>query len=551
MPIPAVTAETAVHRVPYTTLHAYSALFTDYCTDYDALADRYAGDWRDPEARRRVAARTAAHDRDRGTLVEVLTEQNARWGLDARTRAHLEALRDPASVAVVTGQQMGLLTGPLYTPYKMITALQLTERLARETGRPVVPVFWLEGEDHDLDEVVGLHLLQRNQLVSLRYTGHTPPEEGNVGPVGRLVFTEQIQEVVDEVDAVLPPSDFKERLVAGIRRAYRPGTTLQDAFAHFVRTLFPESGFVFMDVDDPRLKRLVVPLYRREIEAPTASTERVREAGARLEETYHVQVRPRPTNLFLLEDDGRLALDAGDGGFVLRGRNRTFSKHELLALLDERPERFSPNVVLRPITQDLLLPTAAYVAGPSEVAYFAQYKEVYDWAGIPMPIIYPRASVTLVEGKVQKVLDKYGLTVADVGADPEQLFQRVVVSEMAVDVDGLFDEAVRHVHEAVNTLKPKMEQVDRTLVRSAEATRAALMKELSSLKGRVVRAEKRNHDEIRAQLDKARANVYPDGKPQERVISIVYYLNKYSMNLVRHVQETLSLDTSDHQVVSL
>ena len=169
-------------------------------------------------------------------------------------------------------------------------------------------------------------------------------------------------------------------------------------------------------------------------------------------------------------------------------------------MLDTDPKCFSPNVVLRPMMQDALLPTAAYVGGPGEVAYFAQFKPLYEWAGLPMPIIYPRASVTVAETKVKKVLDKYALDVDDFGEDLDRLFQRVVLQQMDVDVEAMFKQAGAPLHQAINTLKPKIEQIDRTLVRTAEATRAVLVKELEKLKRRVVRAEKQNHDQVRARL---------------------------------------------------
>lgn len=547
----ASSIHTRLRRVPFDRLPAFSSLFSTYCTDYDRLAAFYAGDWRSPEARRQAAHRAAMHPRDCALLVEVLLDQNERWGLDHVTREHIEALCGSETVAVVTGQQVGVLTGPLYTPYKTVTTLQLARRLAEETGRPVVPVFWLEGSDHDLDEVAGFTLLQRNETAALRYTGHTLPEHGNLGPVGRLRLTEQVTTLLDQVDETLPPSDFHDALMQRLRAAYRPGTTLLDAFARLMRAFFPEAGLVFINPDDARLKRLVAPLFRREIEDYETSSARLREASAALEQDFHAQVHTRPTNLFLCDGDGRHPLDAMDDGFALRGADRAFSRDELLDVLDADPACFSPNVVLRPLIQDALLPTAAYVGGPGEVAYFAQFKPLYEWAGVPMPVIYPRASVSIVEGKVQKVLDKYHLDVPDFGEDLDRLFQRVVLQEVGSDVETMFKEAGRHLHQAINDLKPHIEQVDRTLVRTAEATRAVLIKEMEKLKGRVVRAEKQNHDQVRAQLEKTVVNLYPAGKLQERALSALYFLDKYGLDFLTMLNERLSLDTAAHQVVEV
>ncbi len=531
-------------------MQAFPALFTTYGTDFARVAPFYAGDWQDPTARADAAQQAAQHTRDRNTLADVLLAQNKRWGLDEATRAHIEALRDPASVAVVTGQQVGLFTGPLYTPLKTITALHVTRQLAEETGRPVVPVFWLEGGDHDLDEVTGMNVLRGNDMASLRYTGHVLPDDGNLGSVGRLAFTEQITEVLDALEDLLPPSDFRPEVMDLLRSAYQPGATFTDAFAQTMRGLFPDAGLVFIDPDDAALKRLAAPLFKREIEDHATSFQRLQDVSEALDEDFHAQVRPRSTNLFILEDGGRYPLDTTDEGFAVRGTNRVYAQQALLAMLDAEPERFSPNVVLRPLMQDVLLPTAAYIGGPGEISYFAQFKPIYEWAGVPMPLIYPRASLSLVEGKVQKVLDRYGLDVDAFAQDLDQLFQRVVKQEMSVDVDALFKDAAKHLHQAINEIKPPLEQVDRTLIKAAEATRAAFMKEWGQFKGRVVKAEKRNQEVVLGQLEKAQANLFPSGL-QERAISIFYFLNKYGPSLLRTLEENLDLDTSAHQVLEL
>jgi bacillithiol biosynthesis cysteine-adding enzyme BshC len=546
---------TALHarlrRVPFDRMPGFSALYTTYCADYDRLAAFYSGDWRSPEALRQAADRAASHPRNRDRLADVLLEQNERWGFDPATWQHIDALRASETVAVVTGQQVGLFTGPLYTPYKTLTTLQLVRRLAEETGRPVVPIFWLEGSDHDFEEVAHVNLLRQNAVAPLRYSGHTLPENGNLGPVGRLKLNEQITHVIDQVAEILPPTDFRDAMLTHLRAAYQPGRTLLDAFARFMRALFPETGLVFMDPDDVHLKQMAAPLFRREIEDCATSSARLKAVSDVLARDFHAQVHTRPTNLFLCDGEGRHPIDAEEGHFRLRGQDRTFSRNQLLILLDNDPRCFSPNVALRPLMQDGLLPTAAYVAGPGEVAYFAQFKPLYEWAEVPMPVIYPRASLTLTETKVKKVLDTYAVDVADVGEDLDRLFQRVVLQAMDVDIEAVFKEAGGHLHQAINGLKPNIEQVDRTLVRTAEATRASLLKELEKLKGRVVRAEKQNHDQVRAGLEKAQVNLYPGGKLQERSLSVLYFVNKYGPDFLTGLIEQLSLDTSEHQVVEL
>ena len=537
----------------YDRFQTFTKLFTTYCRDYEALAPYYGGDYRDPSEWQRAAERASEITRDRHALAEVLLEQNSAWfgeSLGETTRVHIEHLRDPESVAIVTGQQVGLLTGPLYTIYKTITTLQLAERFSEETGRPAVPVFWVEGEDHDFDEIAGIHLLRRNEPAGVRYEAPHLPHEANPGAVGRMVLTEAIQDVLGQIDELLPDTDFKPEVMRRAREAYRPGVTLEDAFVRFHRALFPGEGIVYLNPDDARLKKLAAPLFNKELNTHQDAYRRLQKVSKQLkDEGYHAQVHAHPTNLFLLKEGGRWPLDAVDGAFELRDADETLSREDLTELLGDEPEVFSPNVVLRPLMQDALLPTAAYVAGPGEIAYFAQYRPLYDWSDLPMPLVYPRAGVTLMESKVQKVLDRLEVQIPDLEDDIERVFQRLVVDEM--DIEGMFGSAQRHLHEAVNDLKPAVEQVDRTLGRSAEATRTALVSELDALKDRVVRAEKRNQDEMRTQLAKAQANLFPMRRLQERVVNVLYYMNKYSPDLIGRLRKDLSLETTGHQVVHL
>lgn len=536
-------------RLPFDSFGSFPKLFKSYLSDYPSVAEFYPGDFRDPEVRRKAAAAAADFPRDRERLVEILLDQNERWGGDEKVRGNIESLRSPDSAAVVTGQQVGLLIGPLYTPYKIITVLQLAERLAEETGRPVVPIFWLEGEDHDFQEISGIKIFHNSGTASLQYHGNAPAESGNHGPVGRLVLTEEIEQITAEIDALLPPTEFKEKVLGAIREAYRPGVTLLDAFARLLRAIFKDSGLILIDPGDIRLKQLSAPLFKKELQEFTETYARLEEVSSRLQDRFHVQVHPRPVQLFLIDEDGRFSLNAGDDGFSLRGKQATYDLDELLAFSDSRPEKFSPNVVMRPLMQDYLLPTAAYVAGPGEISYFAQFKPIYEWAGIPMPVIYPRATVTLVEHRIRKQLERYDLNLLDFEGDIETLFRRVVLSELDVDLEGAFETATKQLREIVSTLKPAIQQVDASLLKSSEALRVTLEKEIGKFKDRVVKAEKRRHDELYGRLEKARDQLFPGGKLQERVISPIYYLNKYSFELIAALREGLSLDTTEHQVV--
>ncbi len=545
--MPSNTAETHITRIPYARLpFASSALFIDYCSRYEQVASYYSGDYRSMDERIEAVRRARSHPRNE--VADTLLDQNARWGLDESTRANIERLRHTDTAAVVTGQQVTLFTGPLYTVYKIITTLQLARQLSAEAGAPVVPVFWLQGEDHDFEEMASVSLLQDQETVTLRY----PEETGaGVSPVGRMRFSSAIEGLIAQLDEWLPATDYKAALLERVAEAYHPGATFLDAFVRLIKVFFPDSGLIFLDPSDVRLKQLSVPLFRKAVLERDSLYERLEAVSRRLETSYHAQVHVRPLNLFLFEGGGRYALIDEPNGPAAPGAGLQFSEADLLERIESRPETFSPNVLLRPLMQDSLLPTAAYVGGPGEIAYFAQLGAAYEWADLRMPLLYPRAGVTLVESRIRSLMERYHLGFDRLDRDPERHFRRLVLSQMAVDIEAEFESAAGNLEGVLSGLQSVIEKIDPTLVRSAESTRAALEKELFRLRDRVVKAEKRRHEEIRGQIDRIHAHLLPQGIPQERLISPLYYLNKYGPGLIAALERTLSTATTEHQMVAL
>ncbi len=535
-------------RLPFSSLSSFSPLFRDYAESAVSLAPFFNGDYRDPVVLAASCTRAAEAHPDRSSLIEAMRRQADTLGVASASSHLIDKLADPSSSVVVTGQQLGLLGGPLYTAYKALSTIQLAELLEKETGAPVVPVFWLEGEDHDFEEIASAGFLQGDDAVSVIYTPSDDAEKGTA--VGRMTVTDGISSVFEELERILPPTDFKDGLMAVVRSAYAPGTPMITAFVAMMEYILGPGRIAYISPDDEGLKKAVAPLFRKELEEFATSSRRLKDTSAKLEGTWHAQVQTEPTNLFLHGDGRRTAIDAVDGGFRTRD-GEELSLGEALARLDTDPGSFSPNVVTRPLMQDWLLPTAAYVAGPGEVAYFAQFKGLYDWAGVHMPVIYPRASLTLMERRIGKVLAKNDVALPAFEEQVDKLFREMVLSNMETDLDEAFKESSTGIHQAINQIKPVIEGVDRSLVGSAEATRAAFMKEWNQLKAKVLKSEKQQHDVLRGQLKRASSALFPMGIPQERFLSPVYFLNKYGPDFFSGMTERMDIDTSEHQVLDI
>ena len=533
-------------RLPFSDF-SFSHLFQDYVDFNPDIAPFFAGDFRSPSAFQQAAKRALQVPRDRDTLADALLDQNRRWGLQERTRENIALLRDPESVVVITGQQLGLFLSPLYIPYKTLTTLLLAEKLRKELDRPVVPVFWLAGEDHDFDEVVSFTLPGADNSTHFLYD---PVREGR-GPVGRMKLTADITRLLDQVAAALPASPNKEELLAFLKPIYAPGMSFQEAFARMINRLFKDAGLVIASVDDYRLKRLCVPLFQKEITHFAEVTAAMEATSQILDEKYHTQVRINPTNLFMMDDTSRYPIDAGENDFKLRGNGQTFDPPALTKLIQDKPELFSPNVILRPVVQDVLFPTVAYIAGPGEIAYYAQCKPAYEWAGIPMPIIYPRASITLVEPAIRRVLDKFDLPLTAFQEDAPRLFRRYAIDNLELDLDSLFATSTNHVEAAVQHLQDAVTSWEASLQKTAGSTRQALLKDLDRFKEQIVKAQKRKLAHERRRIEHIHAHIFPAGKLQERAISPLYFLNQYGLDFFNSLMRDVSLDTTSHQVINL
>ena len=535
-------------RLPFSAFASFSRLFQDYTESPDDLAPFFNGDYRDPRALEEACARAAAAHPERTRLVDAMRRQAGEFGVLEASAPLIQKLALPNSVAIVTGQQLGLLGGPLYTTYKALSAIQLAQKLEADTGRPVVPVFWLEGEDHDFEEIASAGFLNGDDALKVSYPDNS--EEAGRTAIGRMAIGEGIIEVLDELERILPPTDFHDDLMSVIKEAYAPGNSMLKAFVILMETILGPGRMAYLSPDDPELKADVRELFRQELTDFGSASTILEETSKPLAERWHAQVSTRPTNLFLHGDHRRTAIDAVDGGFQTRD-GQAFSEAKLLELLDNEPGSFSPNVVMRPLMQDTLLPTAVYIAGPGEVAYFAQFKGLYQWAGIPMPIIYPRASVTLLERRIGRILEKQELAIPAFEEQVDKLFRNVVLDNMNTDLAETFKKASAGIHQAINEIKPVIESVDRSLVKTAESTRAAFLKEWGQLQGRVLKSEKQQHEVTRGQLVRASSSLFPMGTPQERFLSPVYFLNKYGLDFFSGLTDRFDLDTSEHQVLDI
>jgi bacillithiol biosynthesis cysteine-adding enzyme BshC len=545
-----------VESLPFDHIPHQTRLFLDYLRDPTSLKNFYPSAVRfHHELSARAPEVLAAHKTDRAALCDALEALNRSYGASEETLANVARLRAPNCIAVVSGQQVGLFTGPLYTIYKALSAVKLAGCLTQR-GTEAVPVFWMATEDHDWEEVRSAELTAcdgRFASTSVPAAMHT---EG--APVGTVVIGDSINETIKRLLDVLPTTEFSGDLERLVRDSYAAGRTYGEAFARLMTALTRQHGLVLLDPTDARLKKLAAPLYseaaRRAAEIASAVEARSR---ALVEAGYHAQVHASldAFPLFLhAEGTRRVALARGSEGlYHAKGADddKGYTADELAEWALREPEAFSPNVTLRAVVQDYLLPTVAYYGGAAEIAYFAQTAEVYRVLSRPATPILHRASLTLVERRTGRTLERYDLKLADFFGGLDAVIAQVVERHLGADQARAFDRAEEKIKASLAELGDNLRAFDPTLADALAHGSEKIGHQLTGLRTRFHRAQMARDRAAHRQLERAAALLYPSKSLQERHLNITSLLARHGTYCLDWIFSAIDIGSVDHQIVYL
>jgi len=536
-------------RIPH-----QSRLFLDYLKDPVALRKFYPSAVRfHHELAQRVPEVLSAYRVDRARVCDALAAMNQRWGAGEATLKNIDLLRESDCIAVVSGQQAGLFTGPLYTVYKALSAVKLAGCLQQRNTK-AVPVFWIAAEDHDFAEVAKAEFIGRDcQLKSVAVSGALH-REGK--PVGQVTLDDSIDAVVNDLFQLLPASEFAADMKALVKNAWQPGRGYADSFATMMTALLGRYGLIFLDPLDPELKQLAAPLYSEAARLAPEIASALEQRSADLERAgYHAQVLATANSfpLFLHDEDGRrhAVVRVENGKYKTKDVEQEYTAEDLAVLAREQPERFSPNVTLRAVVQDYLLPTIAYYGGAAEIAYFAQTAEVYRMLERPATPILPRSSLTMIERHTGRVLERYDLTLADFVEGLDPVIKRVVEEHLAADSAKLFANAEENVNHELDRLRQELETIDPTLASALETGRKKINYQLDGLRQRFVRAQMTRDEAAHRQLQRAFDQLYPNKDLQERHINITSLLARHGTYVIEWIFNAINLGSNEHQIVYL
>jgi len=528
-------------------------LFLDYLYEFEKVKSFYGLNFRNKEEfPSKFKSISESSLTVRNELSEIVKSQYELFNPSQRTQKNISLLKDKKTLAVTTGQQLGIMCGPLYTFYKIVTAIKLSNYMSERYDEfQFVPIFWLEGDDHDFEEVRSINLIAENNEISKIIYSDGLPDEENRGSIGSIKLTNSITNFLDEINKVLRTTEFKQPLMDNLKNFYSEGKSFKQAFKELLFWIFDQYGLIIFDPQDLKVKNLLKPVFKKEILDFRQHTEKLVNISATLEELYHAQVKVRPVNLFYSYNEGRFLIEPVENEFRLRGKRKKFSLDELLDTIEKTPEAISPNVLLRPICQDYLLPTAFYVAGPSEISYFAQVAPLYKFYQLHIPIVYPRSSATIIEKNINSIMEKFELDILEVFADSESLKNKIMDSISDSTINEAFTDTANQIEISFDRLKEKLFEIDKTISDSSTKYKQKILHQIDELKMKSLDAQKKKHEITLRQIDKVSNILYPNSNLQERELNFIYFYNKYGMDFIKQLFDELTINKFEHQIIRI
>jgi bacillithiol biosynthesis cysteine-adding enzyme BshC len=511
--------------IRHTDLPGTSKLFADLLYNYARVAKFYGHDPFEATSFDAAAEQIQYPEDRRAAMTKALAAQNPPSEL-------LTRFAKQGTVAVVTGQQVGLFGGPAYTIYKALTAVKLAKNLTAR-GISAVPIFWMATEDHDFAEVNHTWVFDGDGRTAR--VGVTSEITGQRPAGGYLVPHPPLE----ELRAAMSGFEHTEAVVAAVKDAYKPGATMGTGFRTLVLKLLRQVGVLVLDPLEPAIRAIGAPLLIEAVKTAPALKAALLARGKELAAAgYHSQVLvEEKTSLFFLIDHGE--------------RKTLRLKDSDCATLADRATDISPNALLRPVWQDFMLPTVAYVGGPGELAYFAQSAVLYERLLGRMPVVLPRACFTLLDARAEKLMKKFGLGLTDLMVKQEVLRERIARQLVPAALGAEFEKTAAATTQSLDDLGAKLQAFDPTLAAAMKKSRAKILYQIEKLRRKTERETLRRDAQATADAAYLRGLLYPEDHLQERLHAILPFLAKYGMDLVDRLYEEVKPDCPDHRVLTL
>ncbi len=510
--------------IPYSKTGSFSKIVTDYLSNVPALQSFY-NYTPDITGIKKAIADRKKYTTNRKVLVDELQKQYSSIQTSDRVKANVEQLLQDNTFTICTAHQPNIFTGHLYFLYKILHAIKLADEL-NETIKDAhfVPVYYMGSEDADLAELGEVNINGK------QYRWQTDQK----GAVGRMKIDKPFIKLIDEIQGQLSVEPFGKEISEVIKQAYQPGKTIEQATFELVHGLFAEFGLVILLPDNVALKTLFIPVVRKELEEQF-SQQTVAETIAQFPAEYKVQAAGRELNLFYLKDDTRERIEVSGNNFTVANTTITFSKKTLLEELNNHPERFSANVILRPVFQEIILPNIAFIGGGGELAYWLELKKVFEFLKVPFPVLLLRNSFMIVNKKNADKIQTLQFTAPDFFAPADELIKKIVERESSLQLD--LDKESAALTELYKKMGSVAATIDSTLEKHAAALHTSALKRITSLQKKMFKAEKKKFEAQQRQVEKIKSLLFPNGTLQERIDNLLPYYALFGKDFLRMLYE--------------
>lgn len=523
----------------------FSNIFLDFLAGAKPARNFYPS-----ESIEKVAVEIDKHTYPRDEMTQILLKQNKLFGASGKTIENINRLTDQKALCIFTGQQAGLFGGPLLVVIKALAIVKCALFYSEKLNRPVIPIFWIAGDDHDYEEVNHTYLLNKNsELEKICY--EPIPEVEN--PTAELFFDNEneLKRVKDHLKETLGETDFTGALYQILDSAYQSSETYVTAFGKFMAAVTKKTGLVFFSPGDPKAKQIAKKLFIKIIEHQDELHQRLSNTNEAITSNgYHIQVEKKDNSAHLFYNlGGRKPLMAENGSFSV-GETK-IDKAELLEKIDQLPELFSTDVMTRPVLQSFLFPTLSQKGGAAEIAYLAQIHDIFPLFDIPVPFYRARPSMTVIEKRFEKIVNEYDITFDELAGDIEQLINRIMASSFPDDLEKKFGDLRNSVNAEIAEFIQTSLKFDPTIETFADQSRGKVDFLLKGIEGKVFSSHKKKSQETRDKIYRLWHSVYPNRNFQERSLNVSYFLARYGLDFIDFIYNKIDCEQSAHQLIHL
>ncbi len=523
----------------------YSDIYLDFVAGNDPPKHLYYA-----ESLEAVAKQLDAVDYRRERLVEIVKNQNSICSAPEETFRNIEKLKDPRAVCLFAGQQAGLFGGPMFTIIKAVAVVKAAALYEKQLGRPVVPMFWVAGDDHDFEEVNHMFVLDRETEIQKISYATPPPQEDSVADV-QFADADELERAKSQLKEILGETDFTPALYELLDASYTSKDTFATAFGKFMTGLMKGTGLVLFCPGFEEVKKLAVPFFKTIIDKQEELHRRISAANDEINRLgYHIQVEKKENASHLFYNiDGRKPVMRDNGGFTV-GEKR-FTREELDKAIEEHPEQFSPDVMTRPVFQSYLFPTVSQKGGPAEIAYLAQVNPIFEVFGLPAPYYKARPTVTIIEKRFEKIMKQYEISFEELTGDIEQVINRVLSKSFPDSIEASSHKLKEDVEKRFEQFMKESLEFDPSLRKFGKQIFGKIDYNLKQFESKIFSSHKKKSQDTRDRMYRVWHALYPERGFQERTLNVTYFISKYGFDFVSFLSQTMDSEEKAHQLLHL